>query len=721
MKRATAIAFNDISLALTILGALLVAQAESSDDSLAPWRSGVQVRAVSPQAEGHTIHSYFNTCPESPDGRRIVYFASTTADGHHGEIRIRHRATGTEKVLARDIHVEDAHRVACQQWVSNGRRVVFHGERNGQWIVTAVDVDSGHIRDLALGRLAGWGQPNGDLVPLYGPHWNPRSHRDLELLNVETGEIRTVLTMDAVQAAYHDAIANAFGDKPVSIFFPVLSPDSQRVFFKLATPAGGDARSTAASTRLGLVCYSLAEQRPLYMNPRWGHPSWHPDSRTIVESRFSLFDSNDGSSRRISGLPAPRGDHPSASPDGKLIVTDTTMDVFGGDPKQWGVVVADTRGAGFVLLHQFDNSHGASSWRRSHPHPVFSPDGRRIYFNVSSGPWTQLFVAELAGASPIAAASPESKSTTETLVVGHKWDDSVGFYDSTSGAVRQTVPIGKKPHEMAQSRDGKLAYLTLYGIDQYIEQGEGGRAVAILDLQKRSKLGEIDLGKYRRPHGIEVGHLSGRLYVTCDHPPALLVLDPDKRAIEAAIDLADARSLPHMVAVTPDEKSAFVANSGTGDVSMVDLESRQEVKRIGVGGVPMGLALGPDGKRLFVATRTSNGVAVIDADQRKVVRIIEISGQPVRVHLTPDGRWLLVTLIDSGELAVVDAQELTLHRRLAMGQRVEGLTVDPAGHFGYASVQAENKVVKFSLGDWKPVLEIKTGQRPDPLIVLPSK
>jgi len=40
-------------------------------------------------------------------------------------------------------------------------------------------------------------------------------------------------------------------------------------------------------------------------------------------------------------------------------------------------------------------SHGAHSWRPSHPHPVFSPDGKRIYDNVSDGEFTRPFVAEI--------------------------------------------------------------------------------------------------------------------------------------------------------------------------------------------------------------------------------------------------------------------------------------------------------------------------------------
>ena len=77
------------------------------------------------------MHSYFNTCPESPDGRYVLFYASTAKDGHRGEVCMRDRKSGEEKVLATNINAEDAHRVACQQWVSNGKRIVFHGERDG--------------------------------------------------------------------------------------------------------------------------------------------------------------------------------------------------------------------------------------------------------------------------------------------------------------------------------------------------------------------------------------------------------------------------------------------------------------------------------------------------------------------------------------------------------------------------------------------------------------
>ena len=77
-------------------------------------------------ASRHTMHSYYVCNPESPDGRRVLYYASSAANGYVGDLCTLERRTGRETVLARNVHVEDAHRAACQQWISGGRRVTFH-------------------------------------------------------------------------------------------------------------------------------------------------------------------------------------------------------------------------------------------------------------------------------------------------------------------------------------------------------------------------------------------------------------------------------------------------------------------------------------------------------------------------------------------------------------------------------------------------------------------
>jgi len=367
-------------------------------DPLAAWQSGVRIGPVCDPGDRHTIHAYFNTCPESPDGRGVLVYASATAEGQQGELRLVERATGQDTRLVDGLEIEDAHRTACQQWISGGRRVAFHNVREGRWSVAVVDLDTRRVRTLVQDRQLCWGTPQGDLLPVYGCHWNPGPHRDLELIDAASGQVRTALTAEAVKAAYPEWIAKAFGERRFSIIFPILSRDGNRGFFKRATPGGGDFRSRKASTRLGLVAYDLQQSRFLFLRESWGHPAWHPDSQSILEKGNLIIDAADGQSRRIPGLPGFSGSHPSFSPDGRLFVTDCALDktsAIGGRPGEWGIVVCRTDGAGYALIHRFDNSRGARSWRVSHPHPVFSADGKRIYFNVSDTAWTRLFVAEI--------------------------------------------------------------------------------------------------------------------------------------------------------------------------------------------------------------------------------------------------------------------------------------------------------------------------------------
>jgi YVTN family beta-propeller protein len=274
---------------------------------------------------------------------------------------------------------------------------------------------------------------------------------------------------------------------------------------------------------------------------------------------------------------------------------------------------------------------------------------------------------------------------------------------------------------MVSSSDGKRLFITNYGVDTFSEVSAGGNTISVVNLATLKKEATIDLGRYHRPHGIERGH-SGRLYVTTDFPPAVLVIDPPGQhaaRILAAIELD--QSLPHMLALTADESRIFVANAGSGSVTALQIGAqgeRRAATTLKVGGVPMGLALSPDEKSLFVATRDGNEVAVIDTTALRVRATLALPGQPARVRLTPSGGFLVATLMEAGDVAVIDTRALRVVHRFTVGAHAEGLTLDAIGGFGYVSVQGENKVVKFSLVDWRPVLEIKTAAAPDPVLIV---
>ena len=385
------------------LTAGVMAYGKDSFDRVAPWKTGVRTRPVSDIPNRHSIHSYFNVSPESPDGRYVLYYTSVTPEGHTGEIRMQERATGKETVLVRNLDCEDAHRVACQQWVSGGRRILFHDMRKGEAVVATVDVNTLKERVLAKGRMVSWGLQNSDWAPIYGVHFQPGPYKNVELLNVETGEIKTLVTGAEVRKAYPAQISKLYGDKEISTPFGALSPDGKLIFFKLSAPSDNYKPQPEGhlkwprsyqSAREGLVCFDIEHSRLLFFRNAWGHPAWDPSSKAFINMPNVMIDAYSGKETPIPNLPQFPGEHLSVSPDGKLFVTDTQLAPFGGAKGEWGVAVCDMRGGSWTMVAKFQGTEGAATWRKNHPHPAFSADSRRIYYNVNSGKYTRLFVAE---------------------------------------------------------------------------------------------------------------------------------------------------------------------------------------------------------------------------------------------------------------------------------------------------------------------------------------
>ncbi len=380
---------------LILLSGLLAGVVMAQDVKV--WEKA-EKRAVSKVAKRHSIHTYFNLCPESPDGKSVLFYASEDPSGAKGYLVVQDRASGKERIIARDIETEDAHRAACQQWVDGGKTVIYHNFKNGKWIVLAIDMATGKERVLAENRQLTFAAVMSDDVPMYGCHWNPAGHRDLEIFNLKTGKLRTVVKADDMIAAQQAWVDKTFTNStnPISIFFPVVSPDNKKVFFKLARGIGGDNfRNSKASIREGKFVCDLETGKLINFFESWGHPSWSPDSTGIIEKGNFVVDIYTRKAKQLVKMPT---DHPSFAPDGKWFVSDgklTKKDY--AETGKLVVVVGSTNPSAteWAQVDYFKATAGAKTWRKSHPHPVFSADGKRIYYNVNEGDWTELRVAEL--------------------------------------------------------------------------------------------------------------------------------------------------------------------------------------------------------------------------------------------------------------------------------------------------------------------------------------
>jgi len=161
--------------------------------------------------------------------------------------------------------------------------------------------------------------------------------------------------------------------------------------------------------------------------------------------------------------------------------------------------------------------------------------------------------------------------------------------------------------------------------------------------------------------------------------PAAIAITPDGKtayvadalggAVKAINLLAHAvthtitvRSRPTAVAITPDGKTAYVAESGAGSVQTIDVASNTVTHTISVGSNPTAIAITPNGKTVYVACDGSFDVVAISTATKKVTATIPVDfgyGIPVGIAITPDGKKAYVPFnlnlaSDTGGVQVFD-------------------------------------------------------------------
>jgi len=211
-------------------------------------------------------------------------------------------------------------------------------------------------------------------------------------------------------------------------------------------------------------------------------------------------------------------------------------------------------------------------------------------------------------APPEQAAAPAEPEPI--LLVSQKADKSVAWY-TLGGEMLAETAVSDHPHEIVRSPDGSRLYVTDNGVMQIENAGEGGNKVSIIDLDAREKTAEIDLGKWHRPHGIDLCS-DGTLLVTSENPDQLLVIDVDEKLI--VHEYPTGGETPHIVHCSPDSTTAYVSNSRSRTVAKIDIASGEH-ELIETGARPEGSTLSNDGSKLYVAHRDADKIVILDTEK----------------------------------------------------------------------------------------------------------
>jgi len=235
----------------------------------------------------------------------------------------------------------------------------------------------------------------------------------------------------------------------------------------------------------------------------------------------------------------------------------------------------------------------------------------------------------------------------ETLLVVRKSASAVDFVDPGSGLTLSSVAVGFAPHEISRSPDGRFAAVSNYGTRE-----EPGATLSVLDLEHPRELRRIELGAWRRPHGV-VWFEQDRIAVTTEEPAALLIVDPRAARVIAQVPTEQAGS--HMVAVISDPLHAFVTNRIAGTTTVIDLASSRKLADVPTGAGSEAIAVTRDGREVWVAAREAGTITVLDVQTNGVLATLTVPGQPIRIVMTPTGT-ALVSCAESGEVVAFDAR-----------------------------------------------------------------
>ncbi len=305
------------------------------------------------------------------------------------------------------------------------------------------------------------------------------------------------------------------------------------------------------------------------------------------------------------------------------------------------------------------------------------------------------------------ALAPAVAHAQDQLLVLNKNAAEAVVLDATSGARVASMPTGPFPHEVTVSPDGRTAVVADYGAQ------EPGHTLTVLDLVAHEPLRTIELGEYRRPHGIVWLPDTRQVAVTSEMSKHVVVVDVDAGRVVRAIPTDQDGT--HMLVLTADGRRAYTANLGSGSVTLVDLAAGTALKTARVGRSPEAIDVSPDGREVWAADRVLNYVTVLNAATLDSVAAIPAGAMPNRLHFTPDGRWVLLSNARDGNVAVYDAKARTQVGAIAFGDGSMplGILLAPDGRRAWVAMSTQRKVAEVDVATRRVVRLLDTGDTPD--------
>jgi len=307
-------------------------------------------------------------------------------------------------------------------------------------------------------------------------------------------------------------------------------------------------------------------------------------------------------------------------------------------------------------------------------------------------------------ASTLGRSRPASRGL---LIVANQFEHTALLVDPETRREVAKIVVGVNGHEVAVSKDGRYAYVPIYGNSGVGKPGTDGASIDVVDIRERKLAYTIDLGKPLRPHEPGIGP-DGQLYVTAELSQSLDAIDPATRKVIAENPTGQPES--HMFVITPDGSRAYTANVHAGTVSVLDLVHHSLITTIPVSKIVQRISIQPDGRYVFTHDQDAPRIAMIDTTTNKISGWIDLPESVYSSEPTPDGRWLVAAGL-KGHIFAIDLKAGKLAKTFDAPTALGKVLVRPDGGVAYISFLTAGKIEVLDLHSWQlqPSIDLTPG------------
>ncbi|WP_299585611.1 YncE family protein [uncultured Microbulbifer sp.] len=305
-----------------------------------------------------------------------------------------------------------------------------------------------------------------------------------------------------------------------------------------------------------------------------------------------------------------------------------------------------------------------------------------------------------------------------TLIVGNKYEGTVSFIDLENGEEIKRQETGGSPHELILSPDKSKVVVV-----SYLEDGYVGEELNVFDVQTGKRTKVIDISPHMGPHGIMWLGDSENLIVTTEETHDVIKVNVVSGKVLSSVSTDQIGS--HLLALSPDNKTAYVTSRGSDTFSVIDTENMKLKSTLPAGDGPEAVWVSPDGKELWIGNNRSKNIFIYDTDTMKKIDTIDVGYLPIRIQFHPNGEQVAVADLQGNRVVIYDAakrKELkSIDLQAAAAREPASLLFSPDGKFLFVGSQRDGKVVEIDTGEWSIKRIFRAGQGSDGLGWSPVK